>query len=203
MPPPANLGFYNRTMCGIVGYVGPKEVVPVILERPAPPANTAVMTPQASQSAVRRRKTRNPPRPASSKISSRSCATTPCTAPTASATSVGHPVAAHGRNAHPTATAPAASFVPATYGQCRELSRMEEITDGQWHVLHHRTDTEIIAHLSNRSKKKAPQNPGCGCPRLDSEDRGFRDFHWRKSRPPAPSHKTPHAFGRTDQSSIL
>jgi len=131
-------------MCGIVGYVGPKKVVPVIIEglrrleyRGYDSAGIAVGSPSCSTLEVRRApgKLRNLEEVLREHRSM---------APTALAT----PLATHGRpteeNAHRIGIARAASSWCTT--NCRKLSRAEARTHRAGPQIVTETDTEVIAH---------------------------------------------------------
>jgi len=156
-------------MCGIVGYVGPKEVVPVILEglrrleyRGYDSAGIAVGCPGEEKLEIRR---------APGKL--KNIEQVLRDHPLHGTYGIGHTRwATHGRpteeNAHPHRDC-TGRIVVVHNGIVENYLELKRELTAQGHVFITETDTEIIAHLIEQIQKESSTNPGAGAPGLDSE----------------------------------
>jgi len=146
---------YNRTMCGIVGYVGPKEVVPVILEglrrleyRGYDSAGIAVGCPGEEKLQIRR---------APGKL--RNIEQVLRDQPLSGTYGIGHTRwATHGRpteeNAHPHRDC-TGRIVVVHNGIVENYLELKRELTTLGHIFVTETDTEIIAHLIEQIQKEA------------------------------------------------
>jgi glutamine---fructose-6-phosphate transaminase (isomerizing) len=146
---------YNQSMCGIVGYVGPKEVVPVILEglrrleyRGYDSAGIAVGRPGEDKLSIRR---------APGKL--RNIEEVLRQHPLDGTYGIGHTRwATHGRpteeNAHPHRDC-TGRIVVVHNGIVENYLELKRELMAQGHVFITETDTEIIAHLIEQTQKAA------------------------------------------------
>lgn len=164
----AHTGFYNLPMCGIVGYVGPKEVVPVILEglrrleyRGYDSAGIAVGCPGEEKLQIRR---------APGKL--RNIEKVLHDQPLSGTYGIGHTRwATHGRpteeNAHPHRDC-TGRIVVVHNGIVENYLELKRELTAQGHVFVTETDTEVIAHLIEQIQKESSVPPAteAGAPSL-------------------------------------
>ena len=148
-------GLYNQSMCGIVGYVGPKEVVPVILEglrrleyRGYDSAGIAVGTPGEDKLEIRR---------APGKL--KNIEEVLRHNPMHGTYGIGHTRwATHGRpteeNAHPHRDC-TGRIVVVHNGIVENYIELKKELTAKGHVFVTETDTEIIAHMVEEVQKVA------------------------------------------------
>src|SRR5450432_3959853 len=156
-------------MCGIVGYVGKKKVVPVILEglrrleyRGYDSAGIAVGSPGEEKLSIRR---------APSKLKNIELVLRDH--PLHGTYGIGHTRwATHGRpteeNAHPHRDC-TGRIVVVHNGIVENYLELKRELTAQGHVFITETDTEIIAHLIAQIQKESVVTTKAGAPGLDSE----------------------------------
>ena len=143
-------------MCGIVGYIGDKNAVDIILDG-LQAARVPRLRLGGRGGARRRRACRSGARPGASRSWRRSCASSRSTG----RIGIGHTRwATHGRptdeNAHPH-TDGSGDLVVVHNGIIENYLPIKERLQAEGHVFKSETDTEVIAHLIERHLKDTPE----------------------------------------------